>query len=57
MAADRRTAVLLTPERFTTNPPGTEHVEPTDRSATDRDQRHDLHSSHDITANDEEIHR
>jgi hypothetical protein len=30
MAADRRTAVLLTPERFTTNPPGAEHVEPAD---------------------------
>jgi hypothetical protein len=28
MAEDRRTAVLLTPERFTTNPPGAEHVEP-----------------------------
>ena len=28
MAADRRTAVLLTPEHFTTNPPGAEHVEP-----------------------------
>lgn len=28
MAAERRTAVLLTPERFTTNPPGTEHQEP-----------------------------
>ena len=27
MAADRRTAVLLAPERFTTNPPGAEHVE------------------------------
>jgi hypothetical protein len=30
MAADRRTAVLLVPERFTTNPPGAEHVEPAD---------------------------
>ncbi|UQS23453.1 TIGR03618 family F420-dependent PPOX class oxidoreductase [Amycolatopsis thermalba] len=28
MAEDRRTAVLLRPERFTTNPPGTEHEEP-----------------------------
>jgi len=28
MADDRRTAVLLTPERFATNPPGAEHVEP-----------------------------
>jgi hypothetical protein len=28
MADERRTAVLLTPERFTTNPPGAEHVEP-----------------------------
>ena len=28
MATERRTAVLLTPERFATNPPGTEHVEP-----------------------------
>ncbi|MGI5126250.1 TIGR03618 family F420-dependent PPOX class oxidoreductase [Pseudonocardia sp. CA-107938] len=28
MAADRRTAVLLTPESFATNPPGTEHEEP-----------------------------
>jgi PPOX class probable F420-dependent enzyme len=27
MAAERRTAVLVTPRRFTTNPPGTEHVE------------------------------
>jgi PPOX class probable F420-dependent enzyme len=27
MAAERRTAVLLRPERFTTNPPGTEHEE------------------------------
>lgn len=27
MAAERRTAVLMTPRRFTTNPPGTEHVE------------------------------
>jgi PPOX class probable F420-dependent enzyme len=27
MAAERRTAVLLRPERFTSNPPGTEHVE------------------------------
>lgn len=27
MAAERRTAVLLRPDRFTTNPPGTEHVE------------------------------
>lgn len=25
MAADRRTAVLLRPQRFTSNPPGTEH--------------------------------
>ena len=31
MAADRRTVVLLTPERFATNPPGAEHVEPADR--------------------------
>ena len=30
MAADRRTAVLLRPERFTTNPAGAEHVEPAD---------------------------
>jgi PPOX class probable F420-dependent enzyme len=28
MAAERRTAVLLRPERFTSNPPGTEHEEP-----------------------------
>jgi PPOX class probable F420-dependent enzyme len=28
MAAERRTAVLVTPARFTTNPPGTEHQEP-----------------------------
>jgi PPOX class probable F420-dependent enzyme len=28
MVADRRTAVLLTPTRFTTNPPGTDHEEP-----------------------------
>lgn len=28
MAAERRTAVLLRPDRFTTNPPGTEHEEP-----------------------------
>jgi PPOX class probable F420-dependent enzyme len=27
MAAERRTAVLLHPERFTSNPPGTEHEE------------------------------
>ncbi|MCP2169719.1 TIGR03618 family F420-dependent PPOX class oxidoreductase [Goodfellowiella coeruleoviolacea] len=27
MAAERRTAVLVTPTRFTTNPPGTEHEE------------------------------
>lgn len=27
MAAERRTAVLLRPERFTSNPPGTEHEE------------------------------
>ena len=27
MAAERRTAVLLRPDRFTTNPPGTEHQE------------------------------
>jgi PPOX class probable F420-dependent enzyme len=27
MAAERRTAVLVTPRRFTTNPPGTEHLE------------------------------
>lgn len=27
MAADHRTAVLLTPKRFSTNPPGTEHEE------------------------------
>jgi PPOX class probable F420-dependent enzyme len=27
MAAERRTAVLLRPRRFTTNPPGTEHQE------------------------------
>lgn len=27
MAAERRTAVLLRPERFATNPPGTEHQE------------------------------
>jgi PPOX class probable F420-dependent enzyme len=27
MAAERRTAVLLRPERFTSNPPGTEHQE------------------------------
>ncbi|KAA2266982.1 pyridoxamine 5'-phosphate oxidase [Solihabitans fulvus] len=28
MATERRTAVLLTPERFTTNPLGTDHEEP-----------------------------
>jgi len=28
MAADRRTAVLLRPDSFTSNPPGTEHQEP-----------------------------
>lgn len=28
MMADRRTAALLTPARFSTNPPGTEHKEP-----------------------------
>jgi hypothetical protein len=28
MVADRRAAVLLTPARFTTNPPGTDHEEP-----------------------------
>lgn len=28
MAAERRTAVLVTPARFSTNPPGTEHQEP-----------------------------
>ncbi|MBV9846262.1 MAG: pyridoxamine 5'-phosphate oxidase family protein [Kutzneria sp.] len=28
MAAERRTAVLLTPARFTTNPAGTQHEEP-----------------------------
>lgn len=28
MVADRRTAVLLTPDRFTSNPPGTDHEEP-----------------------------
>jgi len=28
MAADRRTAVLLRPDSFATNPPGTEHKEP-----------------------------
>jgi PPOX class probable F420-dependent enzyme len=28
MAADRRTAVLLTPTRFFSNPPGTDHEEP-----------------------------
>ncbi len=27
MATEHRTAVLVTPERFTTNPPGTEHQE------------------------------
>lgn len=27
MAAERRTAVLVAPDRFTTNPPGTGHVE------------------------------
>jgi PPOX class probable F420-dependent enzyme len=27
MAAERRTAVLVLPRRFTSNPPGTEHVE------------------------------
>ena len=27
MATERRTAVLLRPERFATNPPGTEHEE------------------------------
>ncbi len=27
MAAERRTAVLLRPERFTSNPPGTDHEE------------------------------
>ena len=36
MADDRRTAVLLTPERFTTNPPGAEHVEPADQRENDR---------------------
>ena len=30
MAAERRTVVLLTPERFAANPPGAEHVEPAD---------------------------
>ncbi len=28
LAADRRAAVLVTPQRFSTNPPGTEHQEP-----------------------------
>lgn len=28
MAAERRTAVLLGPQRFTANPPGTDHQEP-----------------------------
>jgi len=27
MAAERRTAVLITPERVTTNPPSTDHKE------------------------------
>ena len=36
MAANRRTAVLLAPERFATNPPGAEHVESADRPATDQ---------------------
>ena len=36
MAADRRTAVLLTPERFTTNPAGAEHVEPTSSEESSR---------------------
>ena len=27
MATERRTAVLIRPERFATNPPGTEHQE------------------------------
>ena len=31
MAVERRTVVLLTPDRFATNPPGAEHVEPADR--------------------------
>ena len=33
MAEDRRVVVLLHPERFSTNPPGAEHVEPADRPA------------------------
>jgi len=33
MVADRRTAVLLTPGRFTTNPPGTDHEEPKDEES------------------------
>jgi PPOX class probable F420-dependent enzyme len=35
MAAERRTVVLLTPERFAANPPGAEHVEPADPTATE----------------------
>ena len=31
MAVERRTVVLLIPDRFATNPPGAEHVEPADR--------------------------
>ena len=35
MAAERRTVVLLTPERFAANPPGAEHVEPAAPTATE----------------------
>jgi PPOX class probable F420-dependent enzyme len=34
MVAERRCAVLLRPQRFWSNPPGSEHVEPADTRAT-----------------------
>lgn len=52
MATERRTAVLLTPDRFATNPPGAEHVEPADRLGQPADG-----GPSDTAALTEEIHR
>jgi hypothetical protein len=52
MAVERRTVVLLIPDRFATNPPGAEHVEPADRL----DQLADGGPS-DTAVPTEEIHR
>jgi PPOX class probable F420-dependent enzyme len=42
MHAERRCAVLLTPERIWTNPPGSEHKEPEDRASEPEQPNYEL---------------